>query len=100
MSTELVISVTSATGVPVDTTYTGKTVWGMVSEMATRPGRFRGNRVLFIHTGQCSNTDDVISNSQQSMPVTGGIFNTFNGVVDDVVKTTPSSCRIHAYQEV
>lgn len=99
MSAELVISVTSATGVPVDTTYTGKTVWAMVSEMATSPGRFRGNRVLFIHTGQCSNTDDVISNSQQTTPLTGGIYNTFNGVVDDVVQTTPSSSRIHAYQE-
>lgn len=53
VSAELVVSVTSATGVPVDTTYTGKAVWGMVTEMATSPGRFRGSRVLFIHTGQC-----------------------------------------------
>lgn len=68
MSVEMVISVTSATGVPVDTTYTGKTVWAMVSEMATSPGRFRGNRVLFIHTGQFSNTNDVISIASRPHP--------------------------------
>lgn len=49
--TELVVSVTSSTGIPIDTIYTAKTVWGMLTEMGTNPGRFRGNRVLFIHTG-------------------------------------------------
>ena len=48
---ELVISVASETGVTVDTIYTGKTVWGMTNEMRSHPQRFRGNRVLFIHTG-------------------------------------------------
>ena len=48
---ELVLSVIRETGVTVDVIYTGKTVWGMLSEMRTNPGRFRGNRILFIHTG-------------------------------------------------
>ncbi len=37
----------------VDPTYTLKAVRGMVSEMQKNPARFKGKRVLFLHTGNC-----------------------------------------------
>jgi D-cysteine desulfhydrase family pyridoxal phosphate-dependent enzyme len=76
---ELVISVASETGVILDSIYTGKAVLGMLSEMRVNPHRFRGNRILFINTG--------------------GMFNAFNGILDDVINITPSSARIHGYSE-
>ena len=51
VTAELVIAVMSETGIAVDTTFTAKAVLGMLCEMKTRPDRFRGNRILFIHTG-------------------------------------------------
>ena len=49
--TELVISVMSETGIVVDATYTANAVWGLLCETKTRPERFRGSHILFIHTG-------------------------------------------------
>ena len=50
----MVVDVSSATGVMLDPVYTVKTVHGMLSEMRNNPSRFRGRRVLYIHTGESS----------------------------------------------
>ena len=92
------ISVASETGVILDTLYTGKTMLGMLSEMRVNPHRFRGNRILFINTGfyhhSIGSPHDIMPH-----PPTGGMFNAFSGIVDDVIKTTPSSSRINGYSE-
>ena len=43
----------SATGIVLDHVYTVKTVIGMLTEMKTNPSRFKGRRILYIHTGVC-----------------------------------------------
>lgn len=42
----------ATTGVVLDPTYTGKAVRGLVSELNKNPSRFKGNQILFIHTGK------------------------------------------------
>ena len=49
---EPVVSIFGTTGIALDTVFTGKAVLGMLSEMKRCPSRFRGNRILFIHTGR------------------------------------------------
>merc|ERR1719402_11703 len=39
------------TGIFLDPVYTGKASRGMVEEMKKNPGRFKGKKVLFLHTG-------------------------------------------------
>lgn len=39
------------TGILVDQGYVGKGIKGLLSELTTNPGRFKGNRILFVHTG-------------------------------------------------
>ena len=48
----MVVDVSAATGVMLDPVYTVKAVHGMLSEMRNNPSRFRGRRVLYIHTGE------------------------------------------------
>ena len=49
---ELIVSVPSETGVPIDPVYNAKCVRGMLTEMSLRPERFKGSRVLYIHSGE------------------------------------------------
>ena len=48
---ELIKETSHATGIILDPTYTGKTALALVTEMQTNPQRFKGQRLLFIHTG-------------------------------------------------
>ena len=47
----MVIKSPAFTGVPLCTTYTGKTVAAMLDMMHSEPGQFAGRQVLFVHTG-------------------------------------------------
>ncbi len=42
-----------STGLSLDPCYTLKGVRGMLGEMNSNPTRFKGTRILYIHTGQC-----------------------------------------------
>ena len=44
--------ISSQSGVILDPVYTVKAVNGMLTEMSINPQRFKGKRVLFIHTGR------------------------------------------------
>lgn len=46
------MNIGATTGVVLDPTYTGKAVRGLVSELNNNPSRFKGNKILFIHTGK------------------------------------------------
>ena len=48
---EFLTQVARTTGIILDPTYTVKAARGMVLEMQRNPGRFKGNKVLFLHTG-------------------------------------------------
>ncbi|XP_013413667.1 bifunctional D-cysteine desulfhydrase/1-aminocyclopropane-1-carboxylate deaminase, mitochondrial [Lingula anatina] len=48
---EFILDVSTSTGVILDPVYSGKAARGLVNELTTRPGRFKGTRVLFVHTG-------------------------------------------------
>lgn len=43
--------IAETTGVYCDPYYVGKSLQGLVNELHTNPDRFKGNRILFIHTG-------------------------------------------------
>ena len=42
-----------STGIILDSVYTAKAARGMVEELNKNPARFKGNKILFIHTGTC-----------------------------------------------
>ncbi|XP_067935182.1 uncharacterized protein [Watersipora subatra] len=48
---ELIAQVAAATGIILDTTYTGKAAFGMYELMSNRPEVFKGRRILFLHSG-------------------------------------------------
>lgn len=60
-----ITEVTSTTGILLDPYYTGKGAMGMVGELTANPSRFKGKRILFIHTG--------------------GMFGLFNGEMDRIM---------------
>ena len=45
------IEIASSTGIVLDPTYTLKGVQGLLGELEKNPTRFKGNRILYIHTG-------------------------------------------------
>ena len=49
------------TGIMCDPVYTGKAVNGLLNELKTNPQRFKGNRILFIHTGTNNNRRCVVA---------------------------------------
>ncbi|EDO27428.1 predicted protein, partial [Nematostella vectensis] len=48
---EDIVRISSTTGIMLDPVYTIKSVRGMLAEMKNNPSRFKGKRVLYIHTG-------------------------------------------------
>ena len=45
------VEISSQTGIVLDPVYTLKGVRGMLTELKKNPKRFKGNRILYIHTG-------------------------------------------------
>ena len=48
------VEISSQTGIVLDPVYTLKGVRGMLTELKKNPKRFKGNRILYIHTGNFS----------------------------------------------
>ena len=48
------MEISSQTGIVLDPVYTLKGVRGMLTELKKNPNRFKGNRILYIHTGNFS----------------------------------------------
>ena len=48
------VEISSQTGIVLDPVYTLKGVRGMLAELKKNPKRFKGNRILYIHTGNLS----------------------------------------------
>lgn len=44
-------TIATKTGILCDPVYVGKGVKGLISELNSNPGRFQGERILFLHTG-------------------------------------------------
>ena len=51
-SSGFIMQVSRETGIVLDPTYTGKTALALVKELKNNPHRFKGTRILFIHTGR------------------------------------------------
>ena len=51
LATDAIVDVMSHTGISLDPEFTVKSYLGMVGEMKKNPSRFKGHRVLYIHTG-------------------------------------------------
>ena len=48
----MMVNVFATTAMSLDTTYTAKSVRGLVNELKTNPTRFKGTDILFVHTGR------------------------------------------------
>lgn len=72
--------VAMTTGIFLDGTYTGKAAFHMVKQMQTNPQRFRGKKILFLHTG--------------------GIFSVFDGRMDAVLQSNTAAKSIHEWFQV
>ena len=63
---ENIIKISRTTGILVDPVYNIKAIRGMLTEMKNNPGRFKGKRILYIHTGtifhHCLPPSDVVFN--------------------------------------
>ena len=61
---EDIVEISRTTGIMVDPVYNVKAIRGMLHEMNTNPGRFKGHRILYIHTGEYNlSTSSVINTS-------------------------------------
>ena len=61
---EDIVEISRTTGIMVDPVYNVKAIRGMLHEMNTNPGRFKGDRILYIHTGEYNlSTSSVINTS-------------------------------------
>ncbi|XP_002121189.2 uncharacterized protein LOC100175554 [Ciona intestinalis] len=76
---EFLHNIASTTGILCDPVYTGKAVKGMITELNNTPGRFKGNRVLYIHTGGVFGLFDSTINSKLERKYSNGnMFSWFN----------------------
>ncbi|XP_047082625.1 putative D-cysteine desulfhydrase 1, mitochondrial [Lolium rigidum] len=48
---KFVKDIAAATGIVLDPVYSGKGVYGMLKDMSSNPAKWKGRKVLFIHTG-------------------------------------------------
>ncbi|WOL20165.1 D-cysteine desulfhydrase 1, mitochondrial [Canna indica] len=48
---KFVKDIAAATGVVLDPVYSGKAAYGMLKDMAANPTKWKGRKILFIHTG-------------------------------------------------
>ena len=53
---DFVAEVSLKTGIVLDPVYTGKAVKGMVEEMTRNPQRFKGRKIVYLHTGIYTST--------------------------------------------
>lgn len=67
---ENILEISTTTGIMVDPVYNIKAIRGMLHEMKNNPGRFKGHRILYIHTG--------------------GVFGLYDGRMDPLV----TSCAV------
>jgi D-cysteine desulfhydrase family pyridoxal phosphate-dependent enzyme len=63
---ELIIEVAQHTGVVVDPTYTGKALFGLINEIKQDAEKWKGRKVLFLHTGGIY---DIYSRLEQLSPL-------------------------------
>lgn len=73
-----IVKVCQESGILLDYSYTLKAVNGMLAETKKNPKRFKGNRILYIHTG--------------------GTFSIFDGLIDNAVHRQPDS--VHVWKNV
>ena len=71
---ELLTEISTQTGILLDRVYTLKAVNGMLSELVSNPARFKGQRILFLHTG--------------------GIHSLFDGRLEETVRCTTETNRV------
>ncbi|CAH3185433.1 unnamed protein product [Porites lobata] len=68
---ENIIQISRTTGILVDPVYNIKAIRGMLTEMTNNLGRFKGKRILYIHTG--------------------GVVGLYDGRMDSLITGLPSS---------
>ncbi|EDO45249.1 predicted protein [Nematostella vectensis] len=76
---EDIVRISSTTGIMLDPVYTIKSVRGMLAEMKNNPSRFKGKRVLYIHTG--------------------GVFGLFDGRIEPVLEAMGVSNHVTMWKD-
>ena len=57
----MIYTIASSTGIIFDAAFTMKVFIGMMCEMEKNPDKFKGRRVLFIHTGMLNSINLIIT---------------------------------------
>lgn len=70
---ESILEISRTTGIMMDPVYNIKAVRGMLTEMKSNPTRFRGQRILYIHTG--------------------GVFGLYDGRMDALLASSTSTAK-------
>ncbi|XP_067034640.1 uncharacterized protein [Acropora muricata] len=70
---ESILEISRTTGIMMDPVYNIKAVRGMLTEMKCNPTRFRGQRILYIHTG--------------------GVFGLYDGRIDALLASSSSAAK-------
>ncbi|XP_045215998.1 uncharacterized protein LOC123566167 [Mercenaria mercenaria] len=68
---DFIVKISSTTGIMLDPVYTGKAVKGLMHELHSNPDMFKGDRILFLHTG--------------------GVYGLYDGRIEDTLKVAGSS---------
>ncbi|XP_062221840.1 putative D-cysteine desulfhydrase 1, mitochondrial isoform X2 [Phragmites australis] len=62
---KFVKDIAAATGIVLDPVYSGKAAYGMLKDMASNPTKWKGRKILFVHTGGllglCDKVDELSS---------------------------------------
>ena len=64
---EDIVEISRTTGIMVDPVYNVKSIRRMLHEMNTNPGRFKGHRILYIHTGEYNLSTSSVMNTSFPM---------------------------------
>ena len=95
--TEQLVNIAATTGIVLDPTYTLKGVQGLLGEMEKNPARFKGKRILHIHTGAA--TSGIIVFVIMCCYITGGVYGLYDGRMNEILKHNPVTSRITVFDE-
>ena len=94
------VEISSRTGIVLDPVYTLKGVRGMLAELKKNPKRFKGNRILYIHTGLFIWHGISILLFIKSHPCIGGVFGAFDGRFNELLKRTPLTNQVYSHVDI
>lgn len=96
--TEQLVTIAATTGIILDPTYTLKGVQGLLGEMEKNPARFKGKRILHIHTGMYINNSIIVCTITVANAI-GGVYGLYDGRINEILQHNPATSKITVFAE-